>query len=352
MAMMGVLLMIVMLGSCAMFLGGTATELRDLDGMTTVALPKDWGRTDKIDKQRWIAYPFMQQQSGRIGAGNPLEVEAYVIIAAPQTSVKDLEGAMDWAATQTRQKSMRFPEFGSYKNGDRETWLAQGTYQDSPGHNPEKVTFVRSVDRVKKVAFAARVYERKISNERLLKIVDGMHTSIVFTSKRGSVFQQSGAWIGISSMRRASELAVASAALAMEGAGPVGEPGEVIEKSGWVYQQQAGRFLIGRRLGERVRNTPDYDADKELTWLAYDNGWKGFTTTDGRVTEQVPGEWAKILGPNADPSKRYYFTVKAVPITIDGPAEPIDTSEWKLAEWFEKAKRVEADFRAGKLRLE
>jgi len=52
-------------------------------------------------------------------------VEAWVVAGALEASVAnsvaDVESGMTWAFEQLKSYSQRFPEFGSYKQGEQET---------------------------------------------------------------------------------------------------------------------------------------------------------------------------------------------------------------------------------------
>jgi hypothetical protein len=77
-----------------------------------------------------------------------------------------------------QDNSRRFDEFGSYPNGSRETWISEGNYQIKPSHDPEKVIFLRAIDRDKKIAIAIRVYTRKIPHEQLKRITQRLWDSL------------------------------------------------------------------------------------------------------------------------------------------------------------------------------
>ncbi|MCX6607413.1 MAG: hypothetical protein NTV52_28035 [Acidobacteria bacterium] len=362
--MAGILLTMVALVMGLFFFAGTSAKGFDLDGIATVELPKDWVQYGAERRTGWAAFEFYKAQSWWWGAGNPHEVDAWVIVGAPEAAVAEVEDGMAWGFAALQSKSQRFPEFGSYKQGERETWVSEGSYQISTAHDPQKVIFVRSVDRGQKVGFVARVYTKKIPHEKLKELQDKMYGSVSFSGKRGTYFGEVGNWSAVAAGRRAKEIAYVNAVLAKRGVGPVGAQDEVQAKAGWVYELWDDRLMIGRRLGERVMDSPAYEARGELTWLRWRGEkwepWKASNATaaPGRKADYfpsslMPATWAKVLGEAPDKSKFYFFTSIDCPLTEGDKWVPeLDPTGWKLEAWMENALRVEQEFKAGKLKIE
>ncbi len=135
---------------CLFFLNGGGYVTRDLDVVATVSLPKDWAERAPERHPSLVAFPFVKTEFRWWGAGDPHEVEAWVVIGAPNCSTAEIEAGMVRAFQAMQSRTQRFPEFGSYKYGDGEKWISEGRYQINSLHDPQKVTFLRSVDRAKK----------------------------------------------------------------------------------------------------------------------------------------------------------------------------------------------------------
>lgn len=362
--MAGILLTLCAVVMGLFFFGGSSSAKgHDLDGIATANLPGDWASREAERRPTWAAFPFVKTQAWWWGAGNPQEVEAWVVVGAPEASVADLESGMAWALEQVKRYSQRFPEFGSYKQGERETWISEGSYQISTAHDPRKVIFSRSVDRRQKVALVARVYTKKIPHDKLKQLQDKLYSSMNFTAKRGTYFGEVGNWAGVAAASRAKEIAYANAILAKRGLGPVGAQDEVKTKDGWVYELWDDKLMIGRRLGERVMDSPAYEARAELSWLRWrGDQWETWRASNaskpgkGQVdwpSATVPVTWSKAIGGDPDKSKFYFFTSIDCRLTEGEKWTPeFDPAEWKLEEWMESAPRIEREFVAGKMKIE
>lgn len=356
---------LVLLGAIVLsllFLGGGGNTTRDLDGIATVSVPKDWAAPAPKRQAHWVAFPFVKSQSWWWGAGDPREVEAWIVIGAPDCSVADIEAAMMDAFKAVQAKTQRFPEFGSYQTTQGEKWISEGSYQISSLHDPQKVTFLRSVDRVKKVAFVARVYTKKIPHEKLQKIQVQLYSSLQFTARRETYFAEVNNWPAVAARRQEAEIAFANRILAKFGAGPVAPSDQFHEKNGWLVDRYPDRLVIGRRLGERVMDSPAYGARGELTWVRWrGQEWDSWTASNrskpggGRPyfpTDSVPVSWIRAVGPNPDRSKFYFFTVVQIPLTGETWQPETDPATWKLEAWMENALRIEQEFREGKMKIE
>ncbi len=360
----GILLTMVAVVMGFFFFAGTSAKGFDLDGVATANLPKDWTKYGAERRTQWAAFGFYKTQSWWWGAGaDPHEVDAWVVVGAPESTVADVESGMAWAFATLQPRAQRFPEFGSYKQGDRETWISEGSYQISSSHEPQKVIFVRSVDRGQKVGFVARVYTKKIPHEKLKDLQNKLYASMNFTAKRGSYFGEVGNWAAVAAGRRAKEIAYANGILAKWGAGPVGVLGEVKTKDGWVYELRDEWLIVGRRLGERVMDSPAYEARGELVWLRWRgdqwDSWRASSpTAPANKARYFPSgmmlaTWEKALGAEPDKSKFYFFTTIDCRMTEGEKWVPeLDPTQWKLEAWMENALRVEQEFKAGKLRIE
>jgi hypothetical protein len=355
-----VLLGVIVLGLC--FLGGGGVMTHDLNGIATVSTPKDWVAQGPTRHAHWVAFPFVKTQSWWWGAGNPQEVEAWVIVGAPAASTAELEAGMMQGFQAIQIRTMRFPEFGSYQSGDSEKWISEGSYQISSLHDPQRVTFLRSVDRARKVAFVARVYTKKIPHEKLQAIQQQVYSSIQFTPNRATYFVEIGNWSAIAARRQEAEIASANQVLAQFGAGPVGPIGELQDKNRWLVERQSDSLVIGRRLGDRVMDSPAYAARGELTWLRW-RGQEWDTWTASRrtkpaaghpyfPTDLVPASWIHTVGAQPDRSKFYFFTVIRIPLTGETWQPETDPATWNLEAWMQNALHIETEFRAGMLKVE
>ena len=143
----GILLTMVAVVMGLFFFAGTSAKGFDLDGIATANLPKDWRKYGAERRTEWVAFGFYKTQAWWWGAGDPREVEGGVVVGAPGATVADVEAGIAWCFEKLRQNWQRFPEFGSYQQGERGTWISEGSYQISTLHDPQKVIFVRSVDR-------------------------------------------------------------------------------------------------------------------------------------------------------------------------------------------------------------
>lgn len=344
------------------FLAGGGNATRELDTVATVSVPKDWALRGTERQASWVSFPFVKTQSWYWGAGNPYEVEAYVVIGAPNCSTEEIEAGMMQAFKAIQNNSSRFSEFGSYKYGNSEKWISEGNYQINSLHDPQKVTFLRSVDRARKVAFVARVYTKKIPHEKLQKIQTELYGSLQFTAKREAYFAEVNDWKAVAARRQDAEIAYANGVLAKFGAGPVGTTDELLNQNGWLVDRREDRLIVGRLLGDRVMDSPAYGARGELAWLRWrGEEWDSWTASrrskpgSGRPyfpTDLVPTSWIRYAGKDPDRSKFYFFTVIQVPLTgEDWQAEKAPAS-WKLAEWMANALVIEEEFRAGKMKIE
>jgi len=356
---------LVVLGAIVLsffFLAGGGNATRELDSVATVSVPKDWALRATERQSSWVAFPFVKTQSWWWGAGNPYEVEAYVVIGAPDCSTEEIEAGMMWAFKAVQSNTQRFSEFGSYKYGNSEKWISEGSYQISSLHDPQKVIFLRSVDRAKKVAFVARVYTKKIPHEKLQKIQTELYGSLQLTSKREAYFSELSDWKAVAARRQEAEIAYANGVLAKYGAGPVGALDAVQEKNGWLVERWRDELVIGRFLGDRVMNSPAYKGSGELTWLWWrGEEWDSWSASNrlrpfgGRPyfpSDRVPINWIRAVGEDPDKSKTYFFTVIRVPLTGETWQAETDLKSWKLAEWMENAPKIEDEFRARKLKVE
>ena len=132
----------------------------------------------------------------------------------------DVERGMARSFETLRKHSQQFPEFESLKQGARETWISEGSYQIGSLHDPQKVIFVRSVNRGRKVGFLARVYAKKIPHAKLKELQDKLYASMNFAARRGTYFGEVGVWSAVAAGRRAKEIAYANAVLAKWGVRP------------------------------------------------------------------------------------------------------------------------------------
>lgn len=356
---------LVVLGAIVLglfFLGGGGNVTRNLDTVATVSLPKDWAGRAPERNPSFVSFPFEKTQSWWWGAGNPREVEAWIVVGAPNCSTEEIEAGMMKAFQTIQSDTKRFPEFGSYKYGDSEKWISEGNYQISSLHDPQKVTFLRSVDRARKVAFVARVYTKKIPHEKLQKIQNQLYASLQFTSKRDTYFAETRNWTAVAARRQEAEIAFANQVLAKYGAGPVGAVDELQQKNGWLVERWDDRLVIGRPLGDRVMDSPAYGARGELTWLRWrGQSWDSWTASSrskpgsGKPyfpSDSVPVHWIRVVGKDPERNKFYFFTVIQIPLTGEDWQPETDPATWKLGEWMENALRIEEEFRAGQMKIE
>jgi hypothetical protein len=357
---------LVVLGAVVLgllFMSGGGTVTRNLDAVATVSVPKDWAEREPERHPSWVAFPFVKSEWRLWGSGNPYEVEAWVVIGAPNCSTEEIEAGMNRAFKAIQGHTQRFSEFGSYKYGESEKWISEGNYQINSLHDPQKVTFLRSVDRARKVAFVARVYTKKIPHEKLQKIQNELYASLKFTANRATYFAEVGQWPAVAARRQEAEIAYANKILLAKGAEPAGTvDDEVRQKNGWLVDRFSEELVIGRFLGERVMNEPAYKGSGELTWL----WWRGTEWDSWQATSRprpvagrpsfpsalVPINWIKAVGADPDKSKSYFFTVIRIPLTGEQWQPESDPAAWKLAEWMDNAPRIEEEFRAGKLKVE
>ena len=356
---------LVLLGAVViglLFFGGGGAVTRDLDGVATVSVPKDWTQRAPRRNAHWVAFPFVKTQSWWWGAGNPHEVEAWVILGAPDCSTAQIEAGMMEAFEALQTNTQRFPEFGSYQTTQGEKWISEGSYQISSLHDPQKVTFLRSVDRVKKVAFVVRVYTKKIPHEKLQKIQTQLYSSLQFTAQRATYFAEVNDWPAVAARRQKAEIDFANGVLAQFGAGPVGATDTLQENNGWLVDRWEDTLIIGRRLGERAMDSPAYEVRGELTWLRWrGQEWDSWTASNRSKpgggqpyfpSDSVPISWIRAAGPEPDRSKFYFFTVIRIPLTGETWQPETDPATWNLEAWMQNALRIEAEFRDGKLKIE
>lgn len=79
---------------CLFFLNGGGYVTRDLDVVATVSLPKDWAERAPERHPSLVAFPFVKTEFRWWGAGDPHEVEAWVVIGAPNCSTAEIEAGM------------------------------------------------------------------------------------------------------------------------------------------------------------------------------------------------------------------------------------------------------------------
>ena len=154
---------------------GPAMAPHVIDGVAAFRMPKAWTARAAESYGACTTQAFYRTQRWWWGAGeDPLEAQAWVIVAGPQVSdnglENTLEGAMQRAFGQLQLHCRRFDEFGSIRTRTRTTWISEGNYQIGSKHDPERVLFLRSIDPRRRAALVMRVYERRIAHKALRRI--------------------------------------------------------------------------------------------------------------------------------------------------------------------------------------
>ena len=331
-----------------------------VDGVARFTLRDGWTQGGATRQGVWTAIPFRRSQTWRIGAGDPLEVEGWVILGSQRASTDDLEKGMAFGMQEVQKYTRRFSEFGSLQTGTRTTWMSLGNYQELEQHDPEKVIFLRSLDPAKQAALVLRVYERKINHEKLRAIEHDFFASLAYQQGRAKHFAEVPIPAG-AEQRRAAELAYINRFLSAHGLPPVDPHNQykIQAHDGWVYQIDAEKFVIGRRLGDRPKGGSVGAARGELGWLDYeDEAWQArwpqtMTRPAGNERyfqgQPVPRGWSKALALDTDRTRRYFFHVFNGELTPEDSSESHDPATWDLDGWFAQAQVVEKQFRAGQL---
>lgn len=356
------MLVVFTLGLISMF-GFASDTTFQLDRIASYRLPSAWKQRDMVRAAQYAMAEHRKSQSWYFGAGDPLEVVAWTIVAAEDASDAVLQAALDDAFKRVRTDKV-FPEFGSMKEGTRESWVNEGNYQLHSLHDPEKVTFIRSLDRVKKVGFVARVYSRKVAHKELMKITRTFFTSLQLPEGRASYFSEVRDWPTVRATRVKRERAAINAQLAAAGLPPAKAEGTVVHQ-GWIYTMFDDEFVMGRYLGARTLKGMAYGARGELVWVYYrGNEWDAARASDAakpkgetaRFNEGYSGgaliRWGDELAPGLDRSKAHFFHVVRCPLTGEEWEQPRDVKACDLAAWMPQAKLVESAFAAGKLFIE
>lgn len=271
----------------------------EADGMAKFTLPDGWHPRPGERQGVWSAFEFSKSQSWHFGAGDPKEVHGFAIAVAAEATPEDLESAMDWAFREIQADSRRFDEFGNMKTGSRTTWMSEGSYQISPGHDPEKVLFLRSIDPEKQTALVMRVYLRKYKHEKARQIEHEFFHSFQYLEGRAKHFATSPrpGLVAVNRFLRSRGLPLAT--------------GETpIAQDGWVYYLAGDNFVIGRRLDARPADLTG------VGWLTFRDGkWQ-------QGGERVPDRWARRIGLDGDRSRSYYFHVLTCDVTANDCALP------------------------------
>ena len=333
-----------------------------VDGVARFALPSDWIQGDAERQGAWTSIPFRKSQTWHLGSGDPREIEGWVILGSPRATDADIVQGMDSAMRQLQQNSRRFPEFGSLPTGQRTTWMSEGNYQISSNHDPEKVIFLRSLDPRKQAALVLRVYERKIQHEKLRAIEQEFFASLAYQDGRAKHFAEAPL-SALAPQRRTGEIAYFNRFLSTHGlpAKDPQDPYRIQAHNGWVYHVEAGNFVIGRRLGDRLKAAPIEDARGELTWLEYqEEAWQAQAPRTLRRPpgselyyqgQPVPRSWSKALALDTDRTSRYFFYVWACELTPDDSPEEQSPVTWQLEGWSARVPAVDQQFRAGQFGL-
>jgi hypothetical protein len=262
---------------------GNRQQTYEADGVARYSLPDGWHPQGPERQGVWSAFVFSKGQSGYWGAGSPNEVHGFVITTSAEATVEDLESAMAHCFAEIQVHSQRFSEFGNMKTGSRTTWMSEGSYQISPGHDPEKVLFLRSIDPVKMAALVVRVHLRKYKHEKLREVEQAFFGSFTYLDGRAKHFasQPRPALAGVNRALRARGLEPATSE-------------RPVAMNGWIYYLAGDQFVIGRRL-DRQAEGPDV-------------GWLKFTGSKWESGgAKVPDRWAYKLALDADRTKAYYF---------------------------------------------
>jgi hypothetical protein len=355
------LIVITIVTGCANMFGFSSTDTFSPDGLASYELPGAWKEREIARTAGYALVEYRKSQARWFGAGDPLEVHAWVIIARPDADEATLQAAMMDGLRRVQSHGQQFAEFGSVKDGDRETWIKEGSYQLHSLHKPQAVTFLRSIDRARRVGIVARVYTAKIPHERLQEVTRAFFSSMRLTDKRVTYFREVADWPTIRAARVKQERADIDAALQAEGLPPARLDATVVHE-GWVYTLLERDFIIGRLLGPRVMATPGYGARGELSWLRFRGGeWDSWRASDASrpkrgqpyiVSDDALARWAPLFTPELDRSKAWFFAVKSCRLTADDWEEPRPASACALAQWFPEAKRIEREFEAGALFIE
>ncbi|HYW32744.1 MAG TPA: hypothetical protein VE869_14690 [Gemmatimonas sp.] len=355
------LVILTTIGGCANMFGFSSSATFSPDGLASYELPDGWNEREIVRTGTYALVEYSKTQARWFGAGDPLEVHAWVIIARADADEAAMQAAMTDGVRRVQGRTQEFPEFGSMKDGDRETWIHEGSYQIHSLHKPQQVTFVRSIDRVRRAGIVARVYTGKISHERLQKITRTFYSSLKITEKRTTYFSEIANWSAIRAARIKKERADIDAALQAEGLPPAQFDTTVVH-GGWVYSLFERDFVIGRVLGSRTMATPGYGARGELSWLRYQGSeWESWRPSKASkpkrgapyvVSDDALARWAPVFAPELDRSKAWFFAVKACRLTEEDWEEPRPPSACALAEWFPQAKRIESEFKVGALFVE
>ena len=330
------------------------------DGLASYDLPNGWSPRDYIREPTHALIPYKKTQSWWFGAGDPLEVYAWVVIMTPNADETVMRKALAEGHSRVLGDTKEFPAVGSIKDGDRETWVSEGSYQIHSNHDPEKIIIVRSLDRVRRVAFVARVYERKIKHEALLKITRTFFSTLKLTQKRDSYFGQVGDWKAVRAERNQKEFAFINEFLAKRKLPPAVLDSTVMH-DGWVYTLFDNSFFLGRILGPRRLDDALYKARGELTWLIYRgrewDSWVPSNRTRPRGKSRyydgdyAPIAWAKGMGHELDRSLAHFFTVRRCWLTGDEWEEPRDMTKCGLDAWFDDALEFEKAFKANEIKI-
>lgn len=151
-------------------LRGPTMVASEVSGMARFAMPKRWaGWSAEQIGNCWVR-KFSRTQRWWLGAGTPEEAHAVVVLALPLASGDELRQRMQAAFSEVEQHCRRFDEFGSMQTGTRTTWMCQGNYQISTGHDPERVIFLRCIDETRRAALVMRCHERRHDHAAMRRI--------------------------------------------------------------------------------------------------------------------------------------------------------------------------------------
>lgn len=329
---------------------GSRQQTYTLAGVAQFALPGGWAQGTDDRQAAWTAIPFRKSQSWHFGSGDPCEVEGWVILGSPRSTADDLTKGMDFAMREVLVRASRFPEFGNMRTGERTTWMSEGSYQIASNHDPEKVIFLRSIDPVKQAALVLRVYERKIGHESLRAIERDFFASLTYQDPgRAKYFSETPLSVAARERRR-EEIAYINRFLKERGLPAMDphNPYQVQAHNGWVYQVDAGRFLMGRRLGDQ--NSEDSTANAAFDWLeSSDDAWSTHAPGNRRrpangpyyQSQPVPTAWSKPLALDTDRTRRYFFHVWICELTPEDSPESHSPVTWELEGWFAYASKLE-----------
>ncbi len=354
------LLIITLIAGCANMFSLSGNKKYSPDDIASYELPDNWTPREPTRESDYALHEYRRSQRWWFKAGDPLEVHAWVVITSPRADSAAFERGVEDAMKRVRT-STEFPSFGSFKDGDRETWVYEGNYQINTLHKPEQVLFVKSVDRARKVAFVARVYKRKIDHEALQKITRTFFTSFTFGARREAFFAEVADWPTVRAERVRSERAYIDSMLLSQGL-PAARLDETVARDGWIYTLRETSFSIGRLLGSKRMQTPGYGARVELAWLRYTGSeWKSWRPSSAafpkrgqpyQASEYAMTRWGDEMQPPLDRSLAWFFHVKDCRLTGSSWEDARTVAPCVLDDWFDYARGVEKAFTAGELFVE